>query len=139
MIRLFKAWFNRTFRKAKLEGMLKSIKFQAEVSGAFEAQMEIDIPGLKAFTDVFVQMFQQMKAVNYLDFTSFDHATMEAYTISIQKQSGRKPGEINQILRECLTVLYLHGNLDHDMQALTREALQSCGYLDQQGEPTMPL
>ena len=53
---------------------------------------------------VFVRAFQEAGAINYLDFSAFDEATMQAYTISIQRQRGIKPAEMVTIMRQTLSV-----------------------------------
>ena len=131
-MRFLKAWYNKTFRKARRQAILKSLNFHEEEC-KFEATARFDNGEFSHFVRAMVQCFQDVGAINYLDVTAFDDSTMEAYTISIQKQFGIKVADMNHILRDALVEIVEMNRINSYEYFIAARALNKCGYLLEDG------
>jgi hypothetical protein len=133
-MRLLRAWFNKTFRKAQRQAILKAVNFKQEDDGTFEGKLTFDDTLFKPVLRLFVQVFQDLKCVHYFDITAYDEATMQAFTISVQKQTGIKPADLNVKMRKALIrITGLLGN--HAARDIAIDTLAACNYLDEHGQP----
>jgi len=131
-MRFLKAWYNKTFRKARRQAILRSLNCHEE-EGKFEATARLDNGEFSHFVRAMVQCFRDVGAINYLDITAFDEATMEGYTISIQKQFGIKAADMNHILRDVLVEIVEMNRINSDEYFIAKRALNKCGYLLEDG------
>jgi hypothetical protein len=131
-MRFLKAWYNKTFRKSRRQAILRSLNCHEE-EGKFEATALLDNGEFSHFVRAMVQCFQDVGAINYLDITAFDEATMEGYTISIQKQFGIKAADMNHILRDVLVEIVEMNRINSDEYFIAKRALNKCGYLLEDG------
>ncbi len=131
-MRLIKAWYNKTFRKARRQAILKSLNFHQE-NGKFEATAMFQGDAFTKFALGMVEAFRAAGAINYLDFTAYDEVTMQGYTISIQKQFGMKVADVNRILRDALVQIVEMNRIDSGEYFIALGALNKCGYLLEDG------
>jgi hypothetical protein len=132
MTRLLKAWYNRTFRKAKIKAMLKEVHFKQQ-DGEYEGKAVFEDPNFHLVVKMFVDAFRAAGGVNYLDFSAFDYSTMEVFTVSIQRQKGMKAAEVNRLLRDGLAQILELNRLRTEEYEIANHVLHKCGYLREDG------
>ena len=126
------ALYNRTFRKANRQAILKSLNIHEE-DGKFEATAQFQHGEFAHLARVLVQAFQEARAINYLDLTAFDESTMQAFTVSIVRQSGLKAADINRILKDALVQIVEMNRIESGEYFVALGALNKCGYLLEDG------
>ncbi len=133
MIGQLKAWLNTTFRRNKIDGIIKELHFTRHLDASFDAKVRFDCPGIDILVGMMVQAFESADGINYVDFSAVDPASLEVYTLSIQRQNGLKPADVNRILRSALVRIIEMDHYRLDEYMVARDALIECDYVGEDG------
>ena len=131
-MRLFKAWYNKIFHKAQIRAILKEANFNQK-NGEYKGRVIFEDQNFHFVVSKFVQVFQDAGAINYLDFSAFDESTMQIFTVSIQRQRGRKVAEINRYLKTALVQILGLNRMHTEEYEIANHVLYECGYLKEDG------
>lgn len=99
--RNIKAWYNKTFHRKEWEALIQDVSFQAK-DGKYSGHFTLQDERLKILSGMIVGTFQASAGINYVEWTVADPASLESYTLTIQKTSRPTPGIVNGRLRDAL-------------------------------------
>jgi hypothetical protein len=102
MIRTLKALFNQTFRKDEIDVIIKRLHFEDGTT-----EIEAEHPAFAILARQIADWFDKSGCVNYGSVRVFDQSSMRIFTVTVQRDGGATPAEVNTKLREALQAIRL--------------------------------
>lgn len=83
--------YNETFRKAEIQAILKSIKYEAGEEGKLDLIYEF--PSVAILADEMARFFDAAGGKNYVEISMYDRASHRKFTMTVQRHGGETPGQ----------------------------------------------